>query len=605
MSNIKFSIDNTRHEPIIVSTKKSKAGAFIWNQDMCVGCSSCERVCPTSSIDIKRDTDAVVKRINIAPCSQACPAGIDVSRYIRLVEQNKYAQSLGVVREKLPLPSICAFACFHPCESQCQRCNKDSAVEIRALKRAAVENGGESWKQYIVKHDKTGKKVGIIGSGPAGLTAAYYLARKGHDVTVYEAYEQAGGFLRYGIPDYRLPKETILDADISVIKEAGVKIITNHHVDSVEALKKSHDAVIVAFGTQYGVVLNIPGKDKKGVLVGIKFLKDCNSGHRLDFSGKKVLVLGGGGVALDCARTAIRLGASMASMAFLEDLHNMLGTEEEIVMALEEGVKFYPSRTFVEIQGDENVSGVKVRNVKEFCFNEQGICEMQTIEGSDHVLNADIVIFATGQRTYTQPFSGREDDHSCLSVDAEKKTSKEGIWACGDVSCGATNIIEAVESAKLAAASVDKALGGSGDISEMLAPAVSVEESLMLKANSIARTSLVTSPAVRKTGFESEERALSVVEAPREAGRCLRCDLGHPVEKYTVNNAACLYCGRCMEACNWHAIKVGGAPTDLTGTRHSREAALEGDRTFATTLTIIVAAVIAMVVAIIISKFFA
>jgi NADH-quinone oxidoreductase subunit F len=249
---------------------------------------------------------AVCRELVKAPCIHTCPAEIDVPRYIRFIQKGQPEEALAVIREKIPFPSVCGLVCFHPCESRCRRAQLDEAVSIRELKRYAVEYGGDLWQSRVVPHSPTGKRVAVIGSGPAGLTAAYYLARLGHSVTVYESQPLAGGMLRMAIPDYRLPKN-ILDTDIDEIINAGVTIRTNSEIYNVESLfEYGYNAVFVAIGAQNDLKMGISGEEDHRFIDRLAFLRDVNLGKKVS-PGDRVGVIGGGHAAIDVARTARRL----------------------------------------------------------------------------------------------------------------------------------------------------------------------------------------------------------------------------------------------------------------------------------------------------------
>jgi NADPH-dependent glutamate synthase beta subunit-like oxidoreductase len=332
-----------------------KHDEFHWREMRCTGCRRCERVCPVEAISLKTGKP-VEKRLGTAPCTRACPAGVDVPRYLRLVTEGRYGEAVAVNREELPLPSVCAYACVHPCQGECQRGRVDQPILIRALKRVAIDNDDGTWRENFNRETESGKTIAVVGSGPAGLTAAYYLNKKGHEVTVYEELPKAGGYMRVGIPDYRLPKE-LLDRDIEAIEETGVTIKTGQRVNSLSELK-GFDAVLLAIGAHRGARLSLPGAELKGVLVGTSFLKDVSLGKNVEI-GKKVIVLGGGSVAFDCARTARRLGAESVSTACLECQEEIPALPEEVGMGGEEGVHVLTSRGFKGIVShNSHVSGV-------------------------------------------------------------------------------------------------------------------------------------------------------------------------------------------------------------------------------------------------------
>jgi formate dehydrogenase beta subunit len=273
----------------------------------CKFCGACVEVCPTGAL-LDKDIKRAEREAALVPCTSACPAGIDVPRYVRLTAEGKFDEALAVIREKVTFPRVLGRVCFHPCEEVCRRGKLNQPIAICSLKRFVAEQDSGEWKTKSKKAAPTGKRVAIVGSGPAGLTAAYYLAKLGHAVTVFEALPEAGGMMRVGIPRYRLPKD-VLDSEIEVIKSAGVEIRTNAKVESLEALRaQGCDAVFLALGAHQGVKMGIEGEDSPGVIECISLLKEISLGKKLEL-GTKVAVIGGGNAAIDAARTARRLGA--------------------------------------------------------------------------------------------------------------------------------------------------------------------------------------------------------------------------------------------------------------------------------------------------------
>jgi len=471
---------------------------------------------------------AVCKGLVTAPCSHLCPAGLDVPRHIRFITEGRFGEAVAVIREKIPFPLVCGYVCLHFCETRCRRGELDETIAIRVLHRVAVEHDTGLWKLNSRVAPATNKRVAIIGSGPAGLTAAYYLAKLGHSVTVFEALPEPGGMMRIGIPDYRLPKD-VLKAEIEEVKSVGVDIRTNIRVDSLdELLEQGYNAILVAVGTHRGQKLPIPGADLDGVLVNIPFLRDVNLGKEVKV-GKRVVVLGGGNVAFDCARVARRLGASEVHIACLECRGDMPAVSDEIEQGEEEGIVIHPARTFTRIVSDDgHISGVECLDVRSFEFDREGRVHIDAVEGSEHILPADTVIFAIGQRPEIPARFGLTTGRgNTIQVDPDTlATVREGVFAAGDAVIGTASVIEAIAAGRQAAISIDRYLGGTGIINETLAPPegeiAPVEEAEEEKR----RPPIPTLPLEQRlSSFANVELGLSEEAAIEEAKRCLRCDL--------------------------------------------------------------------------------
>lgn len=498
----------------------------------CRFCGACVEVCPTGALTDKGITTTEREEM-LVPCRSACPAGVDVPRYVRLIKEGKFAEAVAVVREKVPFPAVLGHVCLHFCEDKCRRAEVSEAVEIRSLKRFAAENDNGLWKKRARVAPPTGKRIAVVGSGPAGLSAAYYLARLGHGVVVFEALPVVGGMVRVGIPRHRLSTE-VLDKEIEEITGVGVEIRTNTRVESVDKLlEEGYDAVLVAVGAHRGQKIPLPGADFEGVLVNIPFLRDVNLGKKVQV-GKKVVVLGGGNVAFDCARVALRLGAGDIHIACLEPRDGMLATEEEIGWGKEEGIILHNSQTFTRITGDDGqVTGVECLDVKSFEFDKEGRLQVESIPGSEHILPADTVIFAIGQVPELELVGGvsgiKVSKRRTLEVDpVTLATGKEGIFAAGDVVTGTTSVVEAIAAGRQTAVSIDKYLGGSGEIDEML---VDVEKpsQYLGREEGFADRLRVPVPCLplekRLGSFDEVELGFGESEAISEAKRCLGCDL--------------------------------------------------------------------------------
>jgi len=498
----------------------------------CRFCGACVEVCPTGALRDKEElTRGKSRRAARVPCRYICPAEIDVPRYLRLIREKKYSEATAVIREKVPFPKVLGYVCNHPCEAACRRGEVNEEISIKGLKRFAAERDhAKLWKKNSRKAEPTGKRVAILGSGPAGLTAAYYLSKLGHAVTVFEALPFPGGMMRIGIPEYRVPRD-VLEEEIRDIESMGVEIRTSSRVDSLDRLfEEGYDAILVAIGTHEGQKLPIPGADEDGVLVSTEFLKDVNLGRKVKV-GKKVLVLGGGNVAFDCARVARRLGADEVQIACLESRDKMVATPEEVSEGEEEGVLIYPSRTSTRILTEQgHTVGVECLNVDSFEFDQEGKAQINAIEGSEHFLPADTVIFAIGQRPQIpSSFELVTGKGNRIEVDSyTHQTNKEGVYAAGDAVTGTTSVVEAIASGRNGAAVVDRYLGGSGEIDEALVP-VEKPESMLGRREGFARESRFENPRLgpdeRVISFCQVVHELDEKAAVAESHRCLQCDL--------------------------------------------------------------------------------
>jgi NADH-quinone oxidoreductase subunit F len=470
---------------------------------------------------------AVCKGLVRAPCSHTCPAGVDVPRYLRFIGEGKYDQAVAAIREKLPFPSICGHVCPHPCETKCRRGQVDEAIAIRALKRFAAEKGDGLWRAKAKAAPATGKRVAVVGSGPAGFTTAYYLARRGHAVTVLEALPQPGGMMRYGIPEYRLPRE-VLAEEIEEIRRIGVDIKTDTRVASVdELLEQGYNAVFLAIGAHQGAKLRIEGEDGPGVVEGVSFLREISMGNKVEV-GARIAVIGGGNVAIDAARSALRLGAVDVTIMYRRTREEMPASEEEIEEALREGVKIEFLAAPIRIERKNGSLELTCTRMKLGAVDESGRRRPVPIEGEDFSLAFDTVIAAIGQVPEApEKFGLPLGRGNTFKVDDDTlATRSEGVFAGGDAVTGPATVIEAVAAGRQAAVSIDKYLGGSGMIDETLAAPEELETLPALEEGEKHRVAMPTlSVDKRLCGFAQVELGLGEELAVGEAKRCLRCDL--------------------------------------------------------------------------------
>ena len=470
---------------------------------------------------------AVCKGLVKAPCSHICPAGIDVPRYIRFISEGKYDQALAVIREKIPFPSICGHVCPHPCETKCRRGQVDEAIAIRALKRFAAEKGNGLWKAKAKMAAATGKRVAIIGSGPAGLTAAYYLAKRGHAVNVFETLPEPGGMMRYGIPEYRLPRE-VLAEEIGEIKSVGVDIRTNTRISSVDELfEHGYHAIFLAIGAHQGAKLRIEGEDSPEVMEGVSFLREINMGNKVRV-GDRIAVIGGGNVAIDASRSALRLGAKEVTIIYRRTRDEMPASREEIEEALLEGVKIEFLAAPIRIASRNGTVELTCIRMELGAVDESGRRRPVPIEGNEFSLPFDTVIAAIGQVPEApEKFGLPLERGNTIQVDDDTlATTKEGVFAGGDAVTGPATVIEAIAAGRQAAVSIDKYLGGSGIIDEALAPPEEIGTLTELEEGEKHRISIPTlTLSKRLCSFAEVELGLGEEMAIEEAKRCLRCDL--------------------------------------------------------------------------------
>lgn len=494
----------------------------------CRFCGACIEVCPTGSIvdQLKMMNPEKSYMENVVPCKANCPAHIDIPQYIRAIKEGDFDKATAIIREKVPFPEVLGSVCTHVCESNCKRNELGEPISICKLKRAAATQDSGAWKEKVHKEPATGKKVAVIGAGPSGLTAAYYLAKKGHAVTVFEKNEKAGGQCRYGIPSYRLPDD-LLDREIANILEIGIELKTNSDRQNLEELKQQYDAVLVSIGTHQGTKLPIPGNDLPGVYVNTEFLKDARSDNLIQL-GEKVMVLGGGNVAYDCARTAIRKGAKEVHIACLENQQQMTSSPDEIEEGAQEGVILHAAHSFLRITGEDKVTGVELKKVNRFYFDENHKAVLDLEEGSEHVIEVDNVIFAVGQKPMGTDMMNLDLTHGPYIAANNAHTSMEGVFASGDVVTGTRSVIQAIVGGREAAEQMDLYLGGNGDISEQLVerttpnPCIGQVEGFA----DLARINPdMISLEERCAGFTPVEKPLTCDQAKCEAGRCLQCDL--------------------------------------------------------------------------------
>jgi NADH-quinone oxidoreductase subunit F len=485
---------------------------------------------------------------NAAPCHRTCPANIDIPSFMAHIGHGDYRSAIEVIRRDNPLPLSCGLVCPAPCESACIRGGSDGAVFIRPMKAKAAEHclAGGGYPKPELAPD-TGKRIGIVGSGPSSLAAAYYLRTFGHQVEIFEAQEKAGGMLRYGIPAYRLPPEQ-LDRDLDQIRALGVQIRTGAGVGSLETFRKDYDAVFLGLGTQRSRLLPIEGVHQPFVLGGIDFLRAVRSGEPVRV-GPRVVVIGGGNVSIDVALTALRQGAKHVDLTSLEKRRDMPASPHEIETALAEGVQLYPGWGPVRIDED----GEAVFQFCERVKDESGKFDPKFDPNRLLTLAADHVILATGQGTDLTILDGSEVENTRGFIVADpstKMTKVPGVFAGGDGQHGPRTAVEAIRSGKIAAASIDAWLRGAAMDTATGKPARHAEVgplTVLAGDRTHLRRAAMPERSVEEVLGEGNyvriEEGLTDAMAHDEARRCLRCDL-------------CIGCGLCMAACSEMGVEA-------------------------------------------------
>jgi NADPH-dependent glutamate synthase beta subunit-like oxidoreductase len=517
------------------------ASPFPW---FCTACGRCEEVCPNGIgiLDIIRSLRSLSPRQYVPerpPCVEACPVGIDIPGYLRLIARGRTDDAYALIREKVPFPGILGRVCTHPCEEACRRGDVfHQPIAICALKRYVADNVSDVSEQMSPIAPDTGHKIAVIGSGPAGLTAAFYLRKKGHQVTIFEERAEPGGMMRYGIPDYRLPRQ-VLEQEVNQVLDLGIALQTNTKLGrdfDIHQLKADgYEAIFLSLGAQLSRTIDLAGSDLEDVFWGLDFLRGVNEGKEMRLK-QKVVVIGGGNVAVDVALTAFRSGAEDVTLACLECREEMPANAWEIEEAIEEGVTIMPSwgpRKIIDDHG--KVTHVELVRCTSVFDENDNFCP--TFANITETVAADQVILAIGQAT---DFSG-VDDAGALKVEkglivideTTLETNLPGIFAGGDVSRAPGSIIDAIAAGRRAACSIDAFLGGDGTISENKpehADSETEEPPYTGKRDKgfadLKREPMPMLPcSERHSGFAEVELGFTDDQAKEEAKRCLQCDL--------------------------------------------------------------------------------
>ncbi|NFO04095.1 FAD-dependent oxidoreductase [Clostridium botulinum] len=460
------------------------------------------------------------------PCVALCPAGVDIPGYISLIAQKRYSDAVKLIRKDNPFPTACAFICEHPCEARCRRNMLDDSINIRGLKRFAVDNAGKVPTPKCAS--PTGKKIAVIGGGPGGLSAAYFLALMGHTVVIYEKRKKLGGMLRYGIPNYRLPIER-LENDISDILSTGIEVKNNVSIGtdiSLFDIENSHDAVYIAIGAHIDKKIGIDGEESNGVISAVEMLRAIGEDNPPDFSDKTVVVIGGGNVAMDAARSAIRLGAKKVCNVYRRRKIDMTALPDEIEGAIAEGCEIITLKAPLRIESDEN-GNVTALFVKPQIIGEIDDSRRPHPRSSCQEIQkipCDILIVAIGQGIESNHFAESGVPVKRGVIEAMSSSGVEnspGIFAGGDCVTGPATVIRAIAAGKVAAANIDAYLGYNHIISsDVEIPSARLDDRpLCGRVNTSERDA-----DIRKNDFQLIEYGMTCEEAHQESYRCLRCD---------------------------------------------------------------------------------